>query len=251
MGNDNNFAEAFRRLRIASGFTLKRLSQNIEVDTAYLQKIEYGKEIPSLSILNKMIHIMELTQTESDLLYFLAKQLPPDSNLFTSFSAFRKVLGILRNDPDLDSVEHPTPSDNPIHHVTTPGEIVKHWRKGATTVRNLFRYKKLSPQEYRRSGRTHLVLISAIYSLYGPPRLPLPFSFSPEACNLDSLYEVSVLTELVTKHKLKSCNVRNHIKRNIRYKKFEPNEFRKSGGDLLFLNHAIENLHRTDNIPTK
>jgi len=49
-----NYGKAIRTIRAAKGISQKKLGEALELDTSYLSRIEKGKRIPSIDMLEKI-----------------------------------------------------------------------------------------------------------------------------------------------------------------------------------------------------
>jgi transcriptional regulator with XRE-family HTH domain len=74
------FGQQLKYFRSAREISQRRLAETLDVDPAYLSRVEHDQpyHVPNLETLNKIIKALDLQQKEADALFVAAKRLPPD-----------------------------------------------------------------------------------------------------------------------------------------------------------------------------
>lgn len=90
-----DFGTKLRHLRMEAHLSQRDLAAAVEMDTAYLSRIETGAHqySPSVETIKKFVDALKLPQGKSDELYLTAGRIPPDveSALLTSPGLLPKV----------------------------------------------------------------------------------------------------------------------------------------------------------------
>lgn len=74
------FGRKLRSLRGAGGVSQRQLAELLDMDTAYLSRIENDvpNHLPSVVTIQRMAKALDLNTAEADELYILANKVPPD-----------------------------------------------------------------------------------------------------------------------------------------------------------------------------
>lgn len=236
----DNFAITLNKFIKGSNLNVHNLAESLNVEPSVMDDILDGKVIPPARIILYLSDVLGLTKYETEFLFFLAKKVPPECKMFSSFRFYQDVLDVAENKfPDVTFKESNVIS--PIYQVTTPGEICHYWQK--TNVSMLFKHY-IPSKCFRKAGRTKLVLLSSVINAWGFPPVKLPFSFDPSFDDVSILNDVLIVGELCSKYDVKRGSVLSVVRFNDMYNRFSPDDGRKSGGDWLFLEKAFQRVFK-------
>lgn len=74
------FGQHLRHLRAAREVSQRRLAQLLDMDAAYLSRVEHDHQqyVPNLDTLKRIVKALDLQQKDADGLFVAAGKLPPD-----------------------------------------------------------------------------------------------------------------------------------------------------------------------------
>jgi len=91
------FGQKLKQLRKDRGVTARRLAAEMQMDTAYLSRIEndYFNHLPARETIERIAHVLKLSNSESDVLHTLARKVPADVEALL----FRRpeIMNLVRN----------------------------------------------------------------------------------------------------------------------------------------------------------
>lgn len=75
-----SFGQHLRYLRSAREISQRQLAERLEMDPAYLSRVEHDHQqyVPNLGTLTRIIKALDLQQKDADGLFVAAGKLPPD-----------------------------------------------------------------------------------------------------------------------------------------------------------------------------
>lgn len=74
------FGQKLKSLRVGRGVKQRELAALLDMDTAYLSRVENDlpNHLPSVPTIRRIAKALDLRMSEADELYILAKKIPPD-----------------------------------------------------------------------------------------------------------------------------------------------------------------------------
>jgi len=221
---NTDFGITLKKFIKGSDLKVHALADSVGKDVSYIGDILEGKVVPTSYMIFFIAKVLGLTRYETEFLFFLAKKVPPDSKMFSSFHAFKNVMDVADSQLAVGSVQESKEVFSPLFQVTTPGEICRYWQKTC----------------YRNAGRTKLVLLSSIIKVMGLPPVNLPFPYDPHFNDVSILDDVFISGELCSKYDVNRSTLVSVLRYNDSHARFTPETARKSGGDWIFLEESFK-----------
>lgn len=97
MNNHQSFGSKLRELREAKGLLLRQVAAAIEVDTAFISKVERGEKLLKQDHLNKLAKLMDVKQQDLHTLWLSDKILNLVKNETTAEKSLKLTLKRLKN----------------------------------------------------------------------------------------------------------------------------------------------------------